>query len=136
MAETNISKTHTGISAEFFAAAELARRNFNVTVTFGNTKAIDILAEKDDKLFTIQVKGIQRIKSICWNLSRDKVNENYFYIFVNLNSDTFAPPEYFILRGSEVMPILKKVESGRDYIDYNLLKRNTDSENRWDKFSI
>jgi hypothetical protein len=136
MAETNISKIHTGISSEFFAAAELARRNFNVTVTFGNTKAIDLLAEKDGVPFMVQVKGIQRKKSICWNLSRDKVNETYFYIFVNLNSDTLEAPEYFILRGEEVMPILKKVESGRDYIDYNLLKRLPNCENRWDKFSI
>jgi hypothetical protein len=136
MSETNISKTHTGISSEFFAAAELARRNFNVTMTFGNTKAIDLLAEKDGKLFTIQIKGIQRKKSICWNLSRDKVNAAYFYIFVNLNADTLDAPEYFILTGSEAKEYLKPAKSGRDYIDYNFLKRQTDCENRWDKLSI
>jgi hypothetical protein len=135
MAETNISKTHTGISSEFFAAAELARRNFNVTMTFGNTKAIDLLAEKDDRLFTIQIKGIQRKKSICWNLSIDKVNDSYFYIFVNLNSDTLEAPEYFILTGVDAKKYLKPTKTGRDYIDYNFLKRQTDSENRWDKFS-
>ena len=77
MAETNISKTHTGISSEFYAASELARRNFNVTVTLGNSKAIDLFAEKEGISFMIQVKGIHSKKSINWNLSRDKVNDNF-----------------------------------------------------------
>jgi hypothetical protein len=51
-----LDKTLTGISAEMFAAGELARRGFNVTITFGNTKAIalchdfyevDYLSEND-----------------------------------------------------------------------------------------
>ena len=136
MAETNISKTHTGIASEFFVAAELARRNFNVTLTFGNTKAIDLLVEKDDKLFSVQVKGIQRKKSICWNLSIKKIKETYLYVFVNLNSDTFEVPEFFILTGLEALKFVKPTNTGRDYIDYNFLKNQTDSANRWDKFTI
>jgi len=63
-----LHKTQTGIASEFLVAGELARRNYTVTLTFGNTKAIDLLVEKNGRLIPIQVKGIQRKKSICWNI--------------------------------------------------------------------
>lgn len=36
-----MDKNNTGFAAEFIVAAELARRDFNVAITFGNTKKID-----------------------------------------------------------------------------------------------
>lgn len=98
MADNILHKTQSGIAGEFFAAGELARRGFNVTLTFGNTKAIDLLIEKEGKLFPVQVKTIQRRKSICWNISLSKIEGNHFcYILVNLNVDTLASPEFYIL---------------------------------------
>lgn len=41
-----LHRTQTGISGEYFAAAELARRGFAVGITMGNTKSIDLLGEK------------------------------------------------------------------------------------------
>lgn len=41
-----IQKNSTRLSGEYFVAAELLRKVFNVGVTMGNAKAIDILAEK------------------------------------------------------------------------------------------
>ena len=119
-----LDKTLTGISCEFLAAGELARRGFNVSVTFGNTKAIDLLVEKDGKQFKFQVKGIQRNKSICWNISRHKIEPGLFFILVNLNADKLNEQvEFFVLTAEEMTIKLKHVKSGRDYIDYNLLKR-------------
>ena len=46
----------TGLSGEYFVAAELLRRGFNVGITMGNAKAIDILAEKGGQQFIIQVR--------------------------------------------------------------------------------
>ena len=132
MTLNKISKTNTGISAEFFVAAELSRRGYNVTLTFGNTKSIDLLIEKNNSTIAIQVKGIQRKKSICWNLKRTSIRENLIYVFVNLNADTLVEPEYFILTHEEIKEHLKVVKSGRDYIDYNYLKR-LDFEDKWDK---
>lgn len=56
-----LNKTNTGIASEFLVAGELARRGYNVTLTLGSTKSIDLLIEKINKLIPIQVKGIQRI---------------------------------------------------------------------------
>ena len=93
---TLLNKTNSGIAAEFLVAGELARRGFNVTLTLGNTKSIDLLIEKNNKLIPVQVKGIQRRKSICWNISLSKLeNDNMIYVLVNLNADTLESPEYF-----------------------------------------
>lgn len=127
-----LTKNHTGISAEFFVAAELSRRGYNVTFTLGNTKAIDLIIERDTKLISIQVKGIKRTKSICWNLKRTSVRAGIIYVFVNLHADTLLSPQYFILTSEEVTKHLKPTKSGRDYIDYNYMKKN-DFENGWEK---
>lgn len=126
-----LHKTQTAISGEYFAAAELARRGFAVGITMGNTKSIDLLGEKEGKSFLFQVKSIQSKKSISFNLSRDSVKENCFYIFVNLNADLLIPPEYYIIIGSEIMKHLKLATSGRDWIDVNYLRKNG-FENNWE----
>ncbi len=130
--QNKLSKNITGISSEFFVAAELSRRGYIVTLTFGNTKAIDLLVVKDNTTVAIQVKGIQRKKSICWNLKRTSIRMGMIYVFVNLNSDTLSQPEYFVLTSEEIKAHLKTVKSGRDYIDYNYLKR-LGFENKWGK---
>lgn len=126
-----LNKTLTGLAGEYFAAAELTRRNFAVTVTMSNTKAIDLLAEKDGKLFMFQVKSIQRNASISFNLKRDSIKEKCFYIFVNLNADTLETPDYFIMTDIEIREHLKLAASGRDWIDVNFLKKGKFG-NRWD----
>jgi hypothetical protein len=135
MANELLHKTNTGIACEFLAAGELARRGYNVTLTLGNTKAIDLLVEKDGKLIPVQVKGIQRKSSICWNLSLSKIqNHSALYILINLNADKLnEQPEYFILTEEEVKSHFKPTKSGRDYLDYNFAKRMS-FENKWDKF--
>jgi hypothetical protein len=134
MGEDLLHKTVTGISSEFLVAGELARRGFNVTMTLGNTKSIDLIVEKDGKLIPIQVKGMQRKSSICWNLSLSKIQDHELvYVLVNLNADTLAHPEYFILTEQEVKQHFKPTKSGRDYLDYNLAVRLGFQDN-WAKF--
>lgn len=132
-----LHKTNTGISSEFLVAGELARRGFNVTLTFGNTKAIDLIIEKDEKVIPIQVKGIQRTKSICWNVNLEKVKQlkadNLIFVLVNIHADNLAEaPEYFVLTKSEVIEHFKSTASGRDYLDYNYMLK-LDFKNKFNK---
>lgn len=130
---TKLDKTLTGISSEMFAAGELARRGFNVTLTFGNTKAIDLLTEVNGRLLKFQVKGIQSKKSICWNVTSIEPSAEFFFIFVNLNADKpDIAPEFFVLSSEEVDQHLKRVASGRHYIDYNYLVKQ-DFSGGWEK---
>ena len=128
-----LPKTHTGLACEFFVAGELTRRGYNVTLTLGNTKAIDLLIEKEGELRSIQVKGIQRTKSITWNFSLSKLKDGIIYILVNLHADSLIMPEYYVLSYSELIALVKSTKSNRDYLDYTTIKENPEYLNRWDK---
>lgn len=134
MSKELLHKTNTGIASEFLVAGELARRGYNVTMTLGNTKAIDLLIEKDGSLIPVQVKGMQRKKSICWNISLTKIKgQSIMYVLVNLNADTFDHPEFFVLTEKEVIKHFKPTTSGRDYLDYNFAIK-LDLKDKWGKF--
>lgn len=126
-----IQPSSTGLSGEYFVAAELLRRGFSVGITMGNAKAIDILAEKNGKQYIIQVKAIYKRKNAGWPMIRDKVNTKIFYVFVNLNGDKMAAPDYFIAKGSEAEKKVKQYNT-RGIINLTAL-RNENFLNRWDK---
>ncbi len=103
-----IQRSSTGLSGEYFVAAEILRRGFSVGITMGNAKAIDILAEKDNKQFIIQVKAIYKKKNVGWPIMNNKVIEGHFYVFVNLNADKMSEPEYYICTGKEAKSRVKQ----------------------------
>lgn len=107
-----LSSILTGVSGEYFVAAELSRRGFLCSVTLKNTRGIDILVanEQATKNIGIQVKTNQSDKT-TWMLNEKAENfysVNLFYVFVNLKGiDTL--PDYYI--------VPSKVVSG--YINQN-----------------
>lgn len=137
MEEIKLQRTQTGIAAEYYVAGELSRLGYNVTFTFGNTKSIDLLIEKDDTIIAIQVKGIQRTKSICWNLDKTKVKANIFYVLVNLHVDEpTAKPEFFVLSSNEALELFTsppKLGDKRAYLDYKKLKNLEIHQDKWSK---
>ena len=126
-----IQSSSTGLSGEYFVAAELLRRGFSVGITMGNAKAIDILAEKNNKNFIIQVKAIYKKKNVGWPMVKDKVNTTHFYVFVNLNADIMGQPDYFICTGKEAKIKVKQYTT-RGIIDLTSL-RSDEFKERWDK---
>lgn len=128
-----IPRNNTGLSGEYFVAGELYRRGFSVGMTIGNAKAIDLFAEKDDKVFSIQVKSIFKKKNVGWPIMRDKIKPGIFYVFVNLNGDKMINPEYFICTSSEAKKKVKQY-STRGIIDLSTLKSDQYID-RWDKIS-
>ena len=126
-----IQSSSTGLSGEYFVAAELLRRGFSVGITMGNAKAIDILAEKAGKQFIIQVKSIYKRKNSGWPMMKDKVNTKILYVFVNLNGDKMSGPDYFIATGKEAKSKVKQYTT-RGIIDVGSLN-SEDFKNRWDK---
>jgi len=93
------NKSQTGLAAELFVAAELAKQNHVVTITFGNEKAIDLLVAKAGnprKTASIDVKGLKN--PAPWALG-DYVNKKKHpdvYVFCHLNKPS-EKPEYFIV---------------------------------------
>ncbi len=126
-----IQASSTGLSGEYFVAAELLRRGYSVGITMGNAKAIDILAEKTGKQFVIQVKAIYKKKNVGWPMMKDKVDENMYYVFVNLNGDTMGTPEYFIAFGHEVKELIKQYKT-RGILDLSSINKDG-FKNNWNK---
>jgi hypothetical protein len=108
---TKISSILTGVSGEYFVAAELSRRGYISSVTLKNTKGIDILVanESATKTIGIQVKTSQG-DNRAWILN-EKAEEfyadNLFYVFVNLIG-IGQLPEYYIVSSKTVADYVKR----------------------------
>lgn len=88
----------TGLAGEFFVAAELLKRGLQTAITFGNAKAIDLIAihPKTGRKFTIQVKAVRSKNP--WPISHQRVDPYHTYVFVVLNKPRESV-EYFIVPG-------------------------------------
>jgi len=126
-----IHPNSAGLSGEYFVAAELYRRGFSVGMTIGNAKAVDIFAEKGDKIYPVQVKTIFKKQNVGWPMMKNKIKHGVLYVFVNLNGDKMIPPEYFICTSKEAMNKIKQYTT-RGIINVNSL-RSEKYIDRWDK---
>jgi hypothetical protein len=127
-----MQKINTGISAEFIAAAELARRDFSVAITLGNTKKIDILVEKNGISKQIQVKGIKQRKNNNFRIKIDSLREDCFYIFVNVNRVNLELSyEIAILTYSEVINNLRRDVKLNDNAIKTSILDNIYFKNNW-----
>lgn len=103
MENEKLSNILSGISGEYFVAAELSRRGFITTLTLKNTKGVDILASDEEaiKTIAIQVKTTNKSKNE-WVLSEKSesfVSSNHFYVFVRLNKFGESPTYHIVPSG-------------------------------------
>ncbi len=107
---SRLTTTLSGISGEYFVAAELSRRGLVASLTLRNTKGIDILASNADatRPVGIQVKTRQD-KGRQWVLSKKaeetETVKNLFYVFVSLNGG--AAPSFHIVRREVVAKFVR-----------------------------
>lgn len=104
MNKRKASSILSGVSGEYFVAAELSRMGYIASITLRNTKGVDILASSADATTSvgIQVKT-NRGSRLKWLLSRkaeDYFADNLFYVFVNLNDG--KPPDFYIVPSTVV----------------------------------
>ena len=131
-----MEKNNTHLAGEFFVAAELFKRDFQVSMTLGNAKEVDlIIRTPKKKTLSIQVKALQ--DKNCFTLAVNKVVPHDIYVFVFLYDDK-NHPDYFILTGSEILSDKKlyygsSLNSSRQTINYGPLFKH---KNRWDKLDL
>ena len=89
----------SALAGEFFVAAELLKRDFQTSVTFGNAKAIDLLAHNPaiNYTFKVQVKALR--KTNYFLIAPLDIKADQIYVFVLLNKPGEAV-RYFIVPGS------------------------------------
>lgn len=125
-----LPKNSSGLSGEYFVAAELYRRGYSVGMTIGNAKAIDLFAEKDDVVHQVQVKTIRNTKSGGWPLMSAQIKSQVIYVLVNLNNTD--QPDYYILTSAEVTEYQKDYNT-RGIVSLGPVKKAGAFLNRWDK---
>lgn len=125
----------SGLAGELFVAAELLKRGLQTSVTFGNAKAIDLLAHNAEtsESFTIQVKALRT--NNWFLLDPEKVIAHHVYVFVLLNAPG-KHPTYFIVPGSTLVDDAERFGKGfRDPKMPGILPRDlADFENNWGVF--
>ena len=133
--EEKKDKQITGLSGVYFVAAELLKQDFQVLMTIGNAKSVDLVAIKNNKNFNIQVKTLRK-KPNCFTLKISRIYPDYIYIFVYLN-EKGKYPDYYILKGQELLDDLKQFFGasigrldGRETVNHGPLQPHKDS---WDK---
>lgn len=92
----------THLAGEFFVAAELSRLGYNVAMTMGNAKKVDLIIEWDGVTIPIQVKALAKKENVGWPLNLNhKYDKKLLFILVVLGSHG-TQPEYYILTGDVV----------------------------------
>jgi hypothetical protein len=129
-----IPRNSTGLSGEYFVAAELYRRGWSVGMTIGNAKAVDLFAEYKNIIIQIQVKSIFKRQHSGWPMMKDKIKRDCIYVFVNLNGDTMDAPDYYICTGQEAFKLTDQY-STRGIITLGKMKK-TDHKDQWEKLSF
>lgn len=109
--QDKISGVLSGVSGEYFVAAELSRRGYIASITLRNTKGIDILVSNAaaTRSVGLQVKTDQGERK-GWLLNKKAENyyaNNLFYVFVNLKNDR-SRPDYYIVPSKVVSEYVKK----------------------------
>jgi len=96
-----IVRYRTQWTAQFYVAAELTRREYLVSLTFGNAPVADLLVKSPaGRQFTVDVKG-QSTRSF-WLMQNRLPDANHYFILVYL-PENLQIPRYFIVSSDELM---------------------------------
>lgn len=106
MSNSQTTRYKTQWSSQFFAAAELTRRGYLVSLTFGNAPTADLLVQSPSgSHFTVDVKG-QSTRNF-WLIQPRDPNPHHYFMLIYLSRDNGAP-KYYIVSSDELM--LKRQE--------------------------
>ena len=99
-------RQNANLAAEYFVASQLFRRGYIVTVTFGNTKQVDLVVLHPDhkRKATIDVKGLKNKTN--WPMPKKPlVHPDHFYVLVSFKNnydDLSVSPEVFVVPSKDV----------------------------------
>ncbi len=97
----------TGMAGEFLTVGKLFKLGLQASVTFGNAKAIDVLAynPENNKSYAVQVKTLR--KKNCFLLKKENISHDHIFVFIILN-DFEQDEAFFVVEGKEILKNLEK----------------------------
>ena len=131
----------TGMAGEFLTVGKLFKKGLQASVTFGNAKAVDVLAynPNNNKNYNVQVKTLR--KKNCFLIKKENILADHIYVFIILN-DFNQNEDFFIVEGSEILKnpdsffgtsYIREVPSNMPAINYGPLKDYKDNWGLFDK---
>lgn len=93
----------TGMAGEFLVAGKLFKLGYQVSITLGNAKSIDLyvsFGDSDSRPLCVQVKTLR--KPNCFLIRQEDIKEDHIYVFVML-WDISKQEDYYIITGKEIM---------------------------------
>jgi len=111
---------HTQWSAQFFAAAELTRRGYLVSLTLGNAPAIDlVVVSPKGTHFAVDVKGLSSPN--FWLIAERLCQPDLYFMLVHVPASD-DHPDFYILRSESVMTEIAKLrqqtlDSGKKWVE-------------------
>ena len=131
-----LSRGLSGVAGEYMVAGQLSNLGYLATITLRNSKGIDVLCSNElgDKIVSIQVKTNQRSER-GWVLDKkaeEMFNDSFFYVFVNLNTNTGNAPDFFVVPSKIVADSLRL--SHKQWIDTPNRKGGKHTDTRMRKF--
>lgn len=134
-----MEKQISGLAGEYFVAAELLKREYQVAMTIGSAKSIDLMAYdiRTKRNWNIQVKTLRHPN--CFYLHSTALERLFVYVFLFLH-DEDVQPEYFVLLGEEILNDLPHYygsslgrADGMETINYGPLKAH---KGGWNKLRV
>jgi hypothetical protein len=95
-------------------AAELSRRGYDITLTLGNTRKVDMLCSvPDGSLFKIQVKGISNPNGFYIDKSffEGVTQKDLFLVVVLVPKEAASPFQFFVLSHAEAKKEFSKMRT-------------------------
>ncbi len=127
------------MAGEFLTAGRLFKLGYQVSVTLGNAKGIDLLVynSRTDRTFPVQVKALRERN--CFQMHREAIEPNHLFVFIVLHGAN-EPEEFFVVPGKTILKDINHFfgtsytqvpPSTRPAINYGPLKEFKDN---WDEF--
>lgn len=95
----------------FCVSAELSRMGYNVALTMGNAKKVDLVVESDSKTVPIQLKALAKKQNVGWPINvNHKYDSKLIFVLVVLGPPG-SLPDYYIVSGKTVNERVKKYKT-------------------------
>ena len=107
MSRQSMDTQITSMAGEFLTVGKLFKRGYQVSVTFGLAKAIDIFIFNPitKMTFSVQVKTQRRKNN--FPIKKENIDPDHIYVFVRLNNFEDSE-ESFIVPGEEIISDIDK----------------------------
>lgn len=140
MAKSSVEKYKLSMAGEYGVCAELSKRGFDVSITMGNAKAVDIFVVIGTVLRRIEVKTTRSTKFVT-NFFQKYFNPSQshpdYWVLVHIDSNNNS--RFFVLTHQEMGDVQMQRNGMNSWlqnsggVDNVLLKHVIGFENQWDK---